>query len=83
MGRLVICVAVFFGIPAPNWRSDDRFRKPPAMFGLHFVNILPMFVLGWLPSRTSGQTVVYLGAAAAVLAANTYVALAGRREAAA
>jgi len=83
MGRLILFVAVFIGVTAPTWRTEARFRTPRTVVGLQFANIFPMFILGWSPSPSPSQKVVYLVAGVIVLAINAYVGLSRRDEGAA
>ena len=80
MGRLILYVAVFIGVTAPSWRTEARFRTPRAVVSVQFANLFPMFIIGWSPSPSPSQKVVYLVAAVIVLAINGYVGLSRRDE---
>ena len=83
MGRLILFVAVFIGVTAPTWRTEARFRAPRAVVVVQLANMLPMFAIGWSPTRSLAQTMGYLVTAVGVLAINAYVGLSHRQGGAA
>ena len=83
MGRFVVFVAVFVGISASTRHTATRFRAPRAILAVQFINILPMFLLGWSPTLGSTLKVIYLCAAVVALLGNSYVFFGRERESAA